>query len=133
MEAMCRGKREMMKAWSQRYLDLVLELNAAYVERVTYDQFCRAVAEVPSEGAASLLENLCDIYVLNLLKHGAGWYLTHSWLPLSAVRAIEDRLVYRLLQVPTEDIQTVLDSFGFPQEVLSIPIADGLRWKTRIN
>lgn len=135
-ESLTAGRKAVMRAWSEKYLDFVQELNAAYVERVTLEQFLAVVeTETKLPSAKRLLGKLCEIHALSAIQQNLGWYLSHSGGALSASGfglAVPERLTQLCLGFDAEAVMAVVEGFGFPEDLLAIPIT-GKAWKTRME
>merc|ERR550514_516676 len=132
-ESLTAGRGAVMRAWSQKYLDIVQELNAAFVERTALEQFQKSVESCDVPSAKTLLSCLCELYALSLLNRDLGWYLSHTSLSSSGFGvAVGERLSQLCLSLNADPVMAVVEGFGFPEELLAIPIT-GEKWKTRME
>ena len=70
---------------------------------------------------------------LATIERDLGFYLTTTAMSRAVARAVSDRLVSKLRALSTENVLSVVESFAFPSELLSVPIADRTAWRDRMN
>src|SRR5690606_35044455 len=97
---------------------------AAWAELVRWDAFTTAIATMPDAGTRAVLTLLRDIYGLTVIERHLDWHLVNGRLSAGRARAVTttiDRLLKRL----RPHVLDVVDAWGFTQEHLRAPIADG--------
>jgi acyl-CoA oxidase len=94
----------------------------AYTERVAYDAFRRAVAEVEDPALARPLVLLRDLYALDRLAADRGWYLEHDLFEDAKAKAIQAQ-VNELCRELRPDAVALVDAFAIPDALIAAPIA----------
>jgi len=97
---------------------------AAWAELVRWDAFTTAIATMPDAGTRAVLTLLRDIYGLTVIERHLDWHLVNGRLSAGRAKAVTttiDRLLKRL----RPHVLDVVDAWGFTQEHLRAPIADG--------
>lgn len=97
---------------------------AAWAELVRWDAFTKAIGTVPDAGTRRVLTLLRDIYGLTTIERHLDWHLTNGRLSTGRAKAVT-ATIDRLLKMLRPHVSDVIDAWGFTQEHLRAPIADG--------
>ncbi|MEV0894584.1 acyl-CoA dehydrogenase [Promicromonospora sp. NPDC050262] len=97
---------------------------AAWAELVRWDAFTKAVGTVSDPGTRKVLTLLRDIYGLTTIERHLDWHLTNGRLSTGRAKAVT-ATIDRLLKALRPHVLDVIDAWGFSQEHLRAPIADG--------
>ncbi|MEU4363859.1 acyl-CoA dehydrogenase [Promicromonospora sp. NPDC023987] len=97
---------------------------AAWAELVRWDAFTKAIGTMPHAGTRRTLTLLRDIYGLTTIERHLDWHLTNGRLSAGRAKAVTST-IDRLLKELRPDVLDVIDGWGFGQEHLRAPIADG--------
>ncbi|RAV32443.1 acyl-CoA dehydrogenase family protein [Corynebacterium heidelbergense] len=101
--------------------DHLLAVGWAHVDRILMEAFLDAESKVDSERAAEVLEQLRDVYFLNLVVRDAAWYLEQNLLSgtrTKSARAALNDLVDSL--GPWSEV--LVDAFGVPRELTNVDL-----------
>lgn len=104
--------------------DHAVALAKAYTEHLVLEQFVSAIEACTDPSLVSVLDTLCDLYVLCRIEVDRGWFLEHNYIEASKAKAIRN-LINKLCVAVREQAVPLVDSFGIPDEILSAPIAVG--------
>ena len=102
--------------------DHALAAARAFVERVAYDAFRRAVNEIEDPTLARPLILLRDLYALDRLAEDRGWFLEHDLFEDAKAKAIQAQ-VNALCREIRPDAPALVDAFGIPDALIAAPIA----------
>ncbi|GAB2544523.1 acyl-CoA dehydrogenase family protein [Nocardia heshunensis] len=113
-------------------LDIIpdaLALSEAYCAEETLQLLHQNAAGHPEIAAVR------DVFALDYLDQHATWYLTRGLLDIAAVKVVKEQL--RLaLDTLGENLPTLLDAFGFDDEILGAPVLSEdlpAAWEARCN
>jgi acyl-CoA oxidase len=108
--------------------DHVLLAARAHVERVILDAFAAAVDRVEDPELHELLDRLCDLHALWKVEQDRAWFQEHGRLSSTRSKAVL-RTVNELCAEVRPHARLLVDGFGIPEKVLSVPVgqdaADG--------
>nr|BFF19397.1 hypothetical protein GCM10025730_29180 [Promicromonospora thailandica] len=129
--ATAMGMRPALKADSVKAQEIfddnqvqLLGSAAAWAELVRWDAFTKAIGTVSDAGTRAVLTLLRDIYGLTVIERHLDWHLTNGRVSAGRARAVT-ATVDRLLKQLRPHVLDVIDAWGFSQEHLRAPIADG--------
>jgi acyl-CoA oxidase len=97
---------------------------AAWAELVRWDAFTKAIGTMPHAGTRTMLTLLRDIYGLTTIERHLDWHLTNGRISAGRAKAVTST-IDQLLKELRPDVLDVIDGWGFSQEHLRAPIADG--------
>ncbi|GAA4707053.1 Acyl-coenzyme A oxidase [Promicromonospora umidemergens] len=97
---------------------------AAWAELVRWDAFTKAIGKMPHAGTRKMLTLLRDIYGLTTIERHLDWHLTNGRISAGRAKAVTST-IDQLLKELRPDVLDVVDGWGFSQEHLRAPIADG--------
>jgi acyl-CoA oxidase len=97
---------------------------AAWAELVRWDAFTKAIGKASDAGTRKVLTLLRDIYGLTTIERHLDWHLTNGRLSTGRARAVTST-IDRMLKELRPHVLDVIDAWGFTQEHLRAPIADG--------
>jgi acyl-CoA oxidase len=104
----------------------LLALARAHVERVMLEAFVAAVerlaVEAGDDGAARLLDQVCDLYALSTIEADRAWYLEHGRLTPGRSKAIT-RAVDELCGQLRPNARLLVEAFAIPDAWLAAEIA----------
>lgn len=105
--------------------DHVLECGRAHMDRWIFEKFAEAIDTCEDEDARTLLDMLCDLYVLDIVDREKGWFLEHNRLTTERTKmatTMRNRLCTKL----AGRARTLVDAFGIPEFVFDVPmLSDG--------
>ena len=99
----------------------MLELAAAYSERLALTSFQAAIAKVENKTTKQTLEKLCQLYALTIIQEEKGFFLENEYLGGGKTKAIR-RMIAKLNQELRPLAGKIVDSFGIPEELLGANI-----------
>jgi acyl-CoA oxidase len=108
--AFCRMQREL------------LDLSRAYIDRVVFQQFAKAIEAVADRSLRIALKRMCDLFALSHIEMNRAWFLENGALRAMKSRAIT-RVVDELCLEIRRDAIHYVDAFGIPDSCLAAPIA----------
>lgn len=97
---------------------------AAWAELVRWDAFTKAIGKVSDAGTRKVLTLLRDIYGLTTIERHLDWHLTNGRISTGRAKAVTST-IDRMLKELRPHVLDVIDAWGFTQEHLRAPIADG--------
>ena len=97
---------------------------AAWAELVRWDAFTKALAKVSDPGTRKVLTLLRDIYGLTTIERHLDWHLANGRISAGRAKAVA-ATIDRLLKALRPNVLDVIDAWGYTQEHLRAPIADG--------
>ena len=97
---------------------------SAWAELVRWDAFTKAIAKVSDAGTRKVLTLLRDIYGLTTIERHLDWHLINGRLSAGRAKAVT-ATIDALLKALRPHVLDVIDAWGFAQEHLRAPIADG--------
>lgn len=95
----------------------------AFVERTVLEAFIAAIGRCGDPATTTLLERLCDLFVLSVIERDRAWFLEHERLTPAAGRTVT-ATVNALCRSIRPHAQTLVDGFGIPQHWLAAVIAE---------
>ena len=102
--------------------DHAIALAVAHVEAVVLEQFVAGIARCEDEELCAALNLMCDVYALDRIDEGRGWFQAHGYLEAPKAKAIR-KMVNRLCAEMRLQAVPLVDSFGIPGALLAAPIA----------
>ena len=102
----------------------LVTLAQAHIERVILESFQQGVQDAPTAETKEHLDRLCSLYALNRIQKDAGWFLEAGLLEPSKSKAIRSQVIKLCAEVRPH-ARNLVDAFGFPDKILSAPIALG--------
>ena len=99
----------------------LLELAKAYVDRLVLRNFVEAIEEMPDGEAKDNFNLMCDLYAVNTILENKGWYLEADYMVGAKTKALR-RLQQKLYQEIRPRANTLVESFGIPEELLGAKI-----------
>ena len=97
--------------------DHLLLAARAHVERVVLEHFTAAIDRCEDAGVKSLLNTVCDLYVMASLERDRGWFMEHGQLSAARAKAVITN-VNRLCGELRPHAQSLVDAFGIPDVLL---------------
>jgi len=100
------------------------DLALAYVERMVYERFrenCSQMAEEGDKSLAEVLDLLCNLFALEAIERGKGWFFEYDFLTPAKSKAIR-REVAQLCAEVRPHAAGLVDAFGIPRAVLGARI-----------
>ena len=92
------------------------------MDTVLLESFKRAINDCEDADLRSVLKLVCDLYALQNLEAGKGFFQEHGRLSSPRCKAIT-REVNRLCNEARLCAGALVDAFGIPDEMLAAPIA----------
>ena len=99
----------------------MIELGAAYSERLALTSFQAAIEKVEDKKTKEILEKICQLYALTVIQQEKGFFLENEYLGTSKTKAIR-RMIAKLNQELRPIAGKLVDSFGIPEELLGANI-----------
>ena len=99
----------------------MIELGAAYSERLALTSFQSAIENVEDKTTKEVLEKICQLYALSVIQLEKGFFLENEYLGTSKTKAIR-RMIAKLNQELRPIAGKLVDSFGIPEELLGANI-----------
>ena len=100
--------------------DHVLLAARAHVERVILEAFSDAVERCEDDEMRALLDRVCDLHALWRIEQDRAWFQEHGRLSSARSKAVL-RTVNELCAQLRPDAGLLVDAFGIPEQVLSVP------------
>ena len=100
----------------------MIDVAQAYLERVTLEQFQKAIATVEDEALKNTLTKLLQLYALHQIEKNKAWYLEESYMEALKTKAIR-KMVNQLCWEIRPDAVALVDAFAIPDSCLAAPIA----------
>ena len=129
--ATAMGMRPALKADSIRAQEIfddnqvnLIGSAAAWAELVRWDAFTKAITKVSDAGTRQVLTLLRDIYGLTTIERHLDWHLTNGRISAGRAKAVT-ATIDRMLKALRPHVLDVIDAWGYTQEHLRAPIADG--------
>ena len=101
--------------------DHVLECGRAHMDRWVFEKFAEAVDACTDPAARELLDQLCELFVLDVVDRDKGWFLEHNRLTTERTKmatATRNRLCTKL----AGQARVLVDAFAVPEFVLDVPM-----------
>ncbi len=102
--------------------DHALKLAEAHIERVVAESILMQAVEQRGEELGHILDRLASLFCLWRLEHRSGWFLRSGYFESSKARAVRN-LVLRVSAELRPEAESLVESFGIPDEILAAPIA----------
>lgn len=102
----------------------LLDVAQAYLERITLEQFQKAISSITDNKCKIVMTKLCQLYALAQLEEHKGWYLEDSYMEAAKTKAIR-KLVNQLCWEIRQDAVPLVDAFAIPESCLAAPIVVG--------
>ncbi|WP_447002942.1 acyl-CoA dehydrogenase [Saccharothrix isguenensis] len=102
--------------------DHVLHAARVHVDRVVLEAFVAAVDRCGDPSAATLLDQVCDLYALSTIEADRAWFLEHGRLTPQRAKAVS-QAVNELCGRLRPHARTLVDAFGIPETLLTAPIS----------
>ncbi|QVQ53714.1 acyl-CoA dehydrogenase family protein [Spiractinospora alimapuensis] len=102
--------------------DHMVSAARAHIDRVVLEAFVGALERCEDPGVRSVLEKVCDLYVLSTIEEDRGWFLEHDRLRPTRAKAVTDA-VNTLCARLRPHAGELVDAFALPDEWLGAPIA----------
>ncbi|MCZ8353116.1 MAG: acyl-CoA dehydrogenase [Cyclobacteriaceae bacterium] len=99
----------------------LVEAGMAHIERVVLEQFQQEVEKTKDEGCKKILQELCQLFAINLLDQHKGWYLENGYMEGVKTKAIRKTLNQLCWDVRQQAVP-LTQAFGIPDSLLSAPI-----------
>ncbi|RZS34786.1 acyl-coenzyme A oxidase [Herbihabitans rhizosphaerae] len=101
--------------------DHVLRAGRVHVDRIVLEAFLAAIDRCGDQDLASVLDRVCDLYVLSTIEEDAAWFLGHGRLTASRAKAVTGAVnaTCRQLRPLTS---ALVDGFGIPEDVVTASI-----------
>jgi acyl-CoA oxidase len=97
--------------------DHVLRAARVHTDRVLLEAFVAAIDRCADPATRTLLERVCDLYVLSNIDGDLAWFLGHGRLTASRGKLVNDA-VNTLCQELRPHATTLVDAFGIPEPFL---------------
>ena len=102
--------------------DHLVQLAHAEAERVVYDRFVTAVADVENDSLREVLSPLRQLFVLHCIEQDLDWFLEAGVVEGSKSKAIRGE-VNALCDEVRPQAEALVDAFGIPDACLAAPIS----------
>jgi len=100
----------------------MVDLADAFIDNVILNSFYKRVDECGNENLKIALEKMTQLYALTVIQDNRAYYLEKDYMDGSKTKAI-NRVINKLFQNIKPDINSFLDAFGIPDELIMAPIA----------
>lgn len=100
----------------------MIDVAQAYLERVTLEQFQKAIATVEDVALKTALIKLAQLYALHQIEKNKAWYLEDGYMEAVKTKAIR-KMVNQLCWEIRPDAVALVDAFAIPDSCLAAPIA----------
>ncbi len=104
--------------------DHVLRAARVHVDRVVLEAFVAAIDRCADQGAATLLDRLCDLHVRANVESDLDWFLGHGRLTTARAKAVTGA-VNDLCAHLRPHAGALVDAFAIPDALVGAPIALG--------
>jgi acyl-CoA oxidase len=101
--------------------DHLLRAARVHVDRVVLEAFVAALERCADPDAKTLLDRVCDLYVLGNVEADLAWFLQHGRLTATRAKSVTDA-VNSLCGRLRPHAQTLVDAFAIPGKYLAAPI-----------
>jgi acyl-CoA oxidase len=98
--------------------DHVLRAGRAHIDRLVLDAFVNAIAGCGDENARTLLNRVCDLYVLANIEADRAWFLEHGRLSPARAKKVT-AAVNTLCKTLRPHARTLADGFAIPDQYLT--------------
>ncbi len=100
----------------------MVDMADAYIDDITIVQFRKALSTSVQPQLMNILTKLYQLYGLTTIYQHRGWYLENDYMDGSQSKAIR-KIITKLIQDIRPYVDTLVDAFGIPDELLAAPIA----------
>jgi acyl-CoA oxidase len=104
--------------------DHVLLAAQCHIDRIHLEEFVAAIDRCEDPAVKAMLNRLCDMHALSHIEEHRAWFMEHG--RLSTTRS---KLVIKAVNELCDDlrphIETLVDAWGVPDELIAAPIALG--------
>jgi len=104
--------------------DHMLLAARAHVDSVLLQAFLTAIDTCPAGDMRTLLERVCDLFVMSTLEAERGWFQEHGRMTGQRAKAVIAE-VDNLCALLRPHARTLVDAFGIPEPAIAAPIAQG--------
>jgi len=104
--------------------DHMLLAARAHVDSVLLHAFLTAIDTCPAGDMRTLLERVCDLFVMSTLEAERGWFQEHGRMTGQRAKAVIAE-VDNLCALLRPHARTLVDAFGIPEPAIAAPIAQG--------
>jgi len=101
----------------------LLEVGKAYSEVLAIKWFYEKINALPDDEYKAILLQLGALHSLKIIRMDAEWFLEQGYLGSSKSKAIRQR-IERLSSELRPHINSLVDGFGIPEELMTAPIAN---------
>eukprot|EP00164_Ancoracysta_twista_P006509 GFYU01009069.1.p1 GENE.GFYU01009069.1~~GFYU01009069.1.p1 ORF type:complete len:678 (-),score=183.24 GFYU01009069.1:295-2328(-) len=112
--------QEGFDAWNE-CLDHLLTLTKCHIERIIYEQFCKAVKSCSDPSLKNILRVLCDLFALSRLERRRDWFLEHGYFSRKLSKYLRN-VVQGLCKEAKDHAEPLVDAFGIHPDLIA-PIA----------
>ena len=100
----------------------LLEVGRAYSDVLAVKWYYEKVNRLPSDEYTSLFRQLGSLHALNTIRNHAEWFLEQGYIGGTKSKAIRQR-IERLSSELRPHVNSLVDGFGIPKELITAPIA----------
>lgn len=100
----------------------MIDLADAYVDKITLKSFYDRVESMKDDKHKNLMIKVVQLYALTMIQQNKAWYLESDYMEGAKTKAIR-RLADKLSLDLKPHLETLVDAFGIPEEMIAAPIA----------
>lgn len=101
--------------------DHILHVAQAHIERVELEAFIAAIERCEDPEAQEILNDLCDLYALDVIAGDRAWFIEHRFISTERAKAVVRGLNERCRTLRPH-ARTLVDGFGVPGAMLHAPM-----------
>jgi acyl-CoA oxidase len=101
--------------------DHVLRAGRVHVDRVVLEAFVAGIERCDDPDARTVLNRLCDLYVLSNIEADRAWFLEHGRISSIRSKAVVTA-VNELCEMLRPHARTLVDAFAIPEQFLDAPM-----------
>ncbi|WP_066911505.1 acyl-CoA dehydrogenase family protein [Millisia brevis] len=101
--------------------DHILHVAQAHIERVELEAFVAAIERCEDPPAKEILEDLCDLYALDVIAADRAWFIEHRFISTERAKAVTRGLNERCRTLRPH-ARILVDGFGVPEAMLDAPM-----------
>ena len=101
--------------------DHILHVAQAHIERVELEAFVAAIERCEDPLAKEILEDLCDLYALDVIAADRAWFIEHRFISTERAKAVTRGLNERCRTLRPH-ARILVDGFGVPEAMLDAPM-----------
>lgn len=101
--------------------DHILHVAKAHIERVQLEAFVAAIERCEDPLAREILDDLCDLYALDVIAADRAWFIEHRFISTERAKAVTRGLNERCRTLRPH-ARTLVDGFGVPDALLDAPM-----------